>query len=106
MFRLARLADAWGGDQKATLKLSYGNGSVTDRAGHSAAMPASHWKGILAMLERTPGGKGAARALPAGANNYADGLGSIRRNAWFVERGKDGTIVMTFARELDDSSEG
>jgi hypothetical protein len=106
MYHLGRLADAWAKGQGSSVTLRFENGSVTDGTGHAAPITATEWKGMLAMIDKTPDGKTATRALPGTAGGYRDGLGNVPRHAYYVERGPDNSIVLKVVKPLGDSSSG
>lgn len=103
---LARYADAWHKGAKPTIRLTFRPpASVCDDAGNCAPFTPEGWKGVLAMVQESPDGKSAIRALPAREQNYADKLGAVRRNAYVVS--VDGeAFVFEFARSLEDDSNG
>jgi hypothetical protein len=104
--RLCRLLDARHKGAAQPVKLTFSGAGATDSAGATYTVTAAQWKGILEMIGKTPDKKAAGRALPAKSENYADGLGSVRRYAYFIERESDSVLIFTVAKPLDDNSNG
>jgi hypothetical protein len=77
-----------------------------DHNGHSLPVTAAEWKGMIGLIEASPGGRTANRALPSPAKNYGDGLGKAPRRAYDVGKGPDNSIIMTVVKPLDGESDG
>lgn len=102
MSRIARLLDVWHRGKAPRIELRYAGG-VTDDAGHRAALSPEEWKG---MLDLVGAGSAAARALPGGKHDYADGLGACPRWAYTVAAAPGDRLVFTVARAVEGGSQG
>jgi hypothetical protein len=100
---IARYADVWG-KGAGSVRISFvGPSSVTDGAGHTGALTPEGWKGSVELVRKT--GTSAIRAVPAGANNYRDGLGKVPRFAYTVTMDGE-TMVLQNVKALGDESNG
>ena len=103
---LCRTADVSYGGAHKTLTLTFANGAATDDKGTTYKVTAAEWKGIVAMIDKSPNKTGAARAMPAAAKNYGDGKGPTKRNAYEVKTSGEDTLILNFVKALDDNSAG
>lgn len=82
------------------------HGRVFDRDGNMLQLSVEGWKGLHDLLAKSPDGKGAMRAMPAGAFDHADGQGEVARWAYSYTAGPEHTIVLEVVKPVENSSGG
>lgn len=104
--RLSRFLDKhWATRTTRPVLLAKKSDAIVDPDGKTVRLSMEEWATVTAKLQDTPDRKTAIRALPAGGPKHDDGLGRVRRNAWFLGLTADGKLEATFVKALEGESE-
>ncbi|MDX2148578.1 MAG: hypothetical protein SFZ23_13755 [Planctomycetota bacterium] len=108
MFYFGRLADVWyqGAPGTHTWTCDAG-GTIRDGKGNSFKIEPGEWLGVMHQARKAASPEGAAiRALPSEVKNYADGLGSHPRHAYFLKFDDQGVATVTYVRPAGGGPSG
>ncbi|MGQ0628947.1 MAG: hypothetical protein ACT4PL_12715 [Phycisphaerales bacterium] len=102
---LSRHVDLSSKGSPGQVTLAFSAKGIEVPGGENVAIGPGLWKGMVKMAQTNNGGA-AARALPAKAHSYGDGLGPARRHAYTVSSPDAETLIFTLVKALGDESAG
>lgn len=98
---VSRLIDrVHGGHEPRVEVFCDAHGRAFLRTGDYVRVELGDWKLLYALCQRKDGAAG--RALPKGAQDYADGFGEVPRFAYRIYAGTDETLIFEMARPTKD----